>query len=117
MSAAPTIVALGKTLQLQVMATQNVNFNTNQIPGSAAEPSVIGAVSVQKMNTISKPITGKEGVFVVYVETVNEAAPLKDYKGPQSAQIQSLQPRVDYEVYNALKENANVVEHLTKFGY
>jgi hypothetical protein len=78
---------------------------------------VIGAVSVQKMKTISKPIAGKEGVFVVYVETVNEAAPMKDYKGAQTAQMQSLQPRVDYEVYNALKDNANVSEHLVKFGY
>ena len=117
MTGASTIDALGTSMKLQVMSTQNVNFNTNQIPGSSAEPSVIGAVSVQKMKTMSKPITGKEGVFVVYVENVNEAAPMKNYKGTQTTQMQSLQPRVDYEVYNALKDNANVVEHLTKFGY
>lgn len=117
MASAPSIDAIAANMKLQVMSTQNVNFNTNQIPGSAAEPEVIGTVSVQKMKTISKPITGKEGVFVVYVETVNEAAPMKDFKGPQNAQIQAIQPRVDYEVYNALKENAGIVEHLVKFGY
>jgi peptidyl-prolyl cis-trans isomerase D len=117
MNSASSIDALATSMKLQVMSTQNVNFNTNQIPGSAAEPSIIGAVSAQKMKTMSKPIVGKEGVFVVYVETVNEAAPMKDYKAPQTAQIQAIQPRVDYEVYNALKENANIVEHLTKFGY
>ncbi|MGZ4116045.1 MAG: peptidylprolyl isomerase [Bacteroidia bacterium] len=117
MSGATTIDALASNMKLQVMSAQNVNFNTNQIPGSAAEPTVIGAVSVQKMKTMSKPLIGKEGVFVVYVDNVNAAAPLKDFKGPQTAQIQSIQPRVDYEVYNALKENANVVEHLVKFGY
>ncbi|CAN5315987.1 SurA N-terminal domain-containing protein [soil metagenome] len=117
MASNTTIDALAAAMKLSVEQAPNVNFMTNQIPGSTGEPAVMGAVSVQKVQTMSKPITGKEGVVVVYVESTIPAPALKDYTGPQKSQMQNLQPRVGYEVYNALKENANIVEHLTKFGY
>lgn len=112
-----TIDAIAANMKLAVEQAPNVNFMTTQIPGSSNEPAVVGAVSVQKAKTMSKPIKGKEGVFVVYVESSVEAPALTDYTGPQKSQMQNIQPRVDYEVFNALKENANIVEHLTKFGY
>lgn len=117
MSGNANLDAIASIMKLPIEQATNVNFMTNQIPGSNSEPSVMGTVSVMKAKTLSKPITGKEGVFVVYVESVMEAPALKDYTGPQKSQMQNIQPRVDYEVYNALKENANIVEHLTKFGF
>jgi peptidyl-prolyl cis-trans isomerase D len=114
-SAGSTIDAIASKMQLNIEQAQNVNFNTSAIPGSANEPAVIGAISVQKASTLSKPIGGKEGVFVVYVETVTPAQPQADYKAQQQAQTSQMQPRVDYEVYDALKENANITEHLVKF--
>ncbi len=110
-----TIDALGAKLKLPVEEGQNINFNTPALPGSTSEPAVIGVVIVQKAKTFSKPLIGREGVFVVYVESVTEAPAQKDYKMQQSTEISSLQPRVDYEVYEALKENAKVVDHLVKF--
>ncbi len=117
MSGNANLDAIAGVMKLPVEKAQNVNFMTNQIPGSNSEPAVMGTVSVMKANSLSKPIEGKEGVFVVLVESVTPAPPMKDYTGPQKSQMQNIQPRVDYEVYSALKENANIVEHLTKFGY
>ena len=117
MSGNANIDAIASIMKLPVEQAPNVNFMTNQIPGSNSEPAVMGTISVMKAKTLSKTITGKEGVFVVYVESVTDAPVLKDYTGPQKSQMQNIQPRVDYEVYNALKENANIVEHLTKFGF
>ncbi len=117
MSGNANIDAIASIMKLPVEKAQNVNFMTNQIPGSNSEPSVMGTISVMKAKSLSKVIAGKEGVFVVFVESVMDAPALKDYTGPQKSQMQNIQPRVDYEVYNALKENANIVEHLTKFGY
>lgn len=111
------IDAIGAAMKLPVEQAPNVNFMTNQIPGSNSEPAVVGTVSAMKAKGMSKPIAGKEGVVVVFVESVVDAPVLKDYTGPQKSQMQNIQPRVDYEVYNALKENANIVEHLTKFGF
>jgi peptidyl-prolyl cis-trans isomerase D len=111
------IDAVAGKMKLPVQQAPNVNFMTNQIPGSSSEPAVVGAVSVQKSNVLSKPIAGKEGVFVVYVEKIIPAQELKDYSGPQKSQMQNIQPRVDYEVFDALKESANIQEHLVRYGY
>ncbi len=110
-----TIDALATKMKLTVETAPGINFGSTAIPGSSNEPSVVGAVSVQKAKTISKPLSGKEGVFVVSVESLVAAPAQKDYKAQQTAQASQIQPRVDYEVYDALKENANIVEHLIKF--
>jgi peptidyl-prolyl cis-trans isomerase D len=117
MAGSVAIDALSTKLKIAIQQAPNVNFNTASIPGSSSEPSILGAVSVQKAKTMSKPLAGKEGVFVVYVDSKTEAPVQKDYKTQQTQAITQLQPRVDYEVYDALKENANIVEHLVKFGY
>ena len=75
----------------------------------------MGAVSALKAKSLSKPITGKEGVVVVFVDTKTDAPAQKDYKSQQTQELTQLGSRVDYEVYDALKKNANVEEHLVKF--
>ncbi len=115
MAAGIQIDALAAKMNLNIGQAQNVNFNTNSLPGAGSQPNVIGAVSVLKGKTVSKPLTGKEGVFVVAVESQTDAPAQKDYKAQQTAAIAQLQPRVDYEVYDALKQNANIVEHLVRF--
>jgi peptidyl-prolyl cis-trans isomerase D len=115
MAGGASIDAVASKLKVPVEQAQNVNFNTTAIPGSANEPVVAGTVSAMKEKTMSKPLAGREGVFLVYVETVTKAAEQKDFKTQQSMEIQQLQPRVDYEVYDALKQTANITEHLVKF--
>ncbi len=110
------IEAFAAKMKLNVGQAKQINFNTPAIPEAGNQPTVIGAVSVQKAKTISKPLVGTEGVFIVYVETITNAPVQKEYKAQQSAAIAQLQPRVDSEIYyEALKTNANIVEHLFKF--
>jgi len=52
---------------------------------------------------------------VVYVDSKTDAPAQKDYKAQQSSQVAQMAQRVDYEVYDALKQNANVTEHLVRF--
>jgi peptidyl-prolyl cis-trans isomerase D len=110
-----SIDAIASKLKLGVSQVQNINFNSNSIQGVGNEAGVIGAISVQKANTLSKPLKGKEGVFLVYTESVITAPAITDYTTQQKIAISQLQPRVDYEVYDALKINANIVEHLVKY--
>ncbi len=109
------IDAVAAKMKLNVEQAHQINFNTPSIPGAGNQPAIIGAVSIQKAKTISKPLVGKEGVYMVYVEAAAEAPAQKDYKAQQTAAIAQLQPRVDYEVYDALKANANIVDRLFKF--
>lgn len=112
-----TIDALATKLNLPLQQAQNINFATNALPGSSNEPAVIGQTVTLKPQTLSKPIAGKEGVYLVYVTAKREAPAPKDYEAQQKGATMETQTRVDYEVYNALKENANITEHFLKFGF
>ena len=115
MAGGADINAVAAKLKLAVEQAPNVNFYTAAIPGSTNEPAVMGVVSTLKAKTMSKPVTGREGVFLVYVDAVTPAPEQKDYKAQQTMQISQMQPRVDYEVFDALKENANISEHIVRF--
>jgi peptidyl-prolyl cis-trans isomerase D len=115
MAGGATIEAVAAKMKLAVEQAPNVNFNTAAIPGSTNEPAVMGTVSATKAKTMSKPVEGREGVFLVYVDAVTPAPEQKDYKAQQLSQSSQLQSRVDYEVFDALKENANITEHIIRF--
>ena len=112
-----TIDALATKMNLPLQQAQNINFATNALPGSSNEPAVIGQTVTMKQETLSKPILGKEGVYMVYVTAKREAPAPKDYEAQQKGAAMETQTRVDYEVYNALKDNANITEHFLKFGF
>ncbi|HET6225009.1 MAG TPA: SurA N-terminal domain-containing protein [Bacteroidia bacterium] len=115
--ASGSIDAVSAKAQAPVMEAQNVNFSMNALPAQANEPGVIGQIVTLKPQTLSKPIVGKEGVYVAYVTARREAPAPKDYNAQQRGAMVEAQVRVDYEVYNALRENANIKEHFLKFGY
>lgn len=116
MSAAGTqIDAIASKLGLNAEQAANINFNSNAFGSTGAQPNVVGAVSALKAKTLSKPLKGRDGVFVVYVESVTDAPAQKDYKAQQAALTAQIQPRVDNDVYDALKASANIEEHLVKF--
>jgi peptidyl-prolyl cis-trans isomerase D len=115
LGAGTQIDALAAKMKLNLEQAKQINFNTTSIPGAGNQPAVIGAVSALKAKATSKPLVGKDGVYVVYVEAVTEAPVQKDFKAQQAAALMQLQPRVDYEVYDALKTNANITERLFTF--
>lgn len=109
------IEAIASKLSLNMEQAANINFNSNAFGTAGGQPNVIGAISALKAKTLSKPLKGRDGVFVVYVESVTDAPAQKDYKAQQAAATAQLQPRVDNDVYDALKTSANIEEHLVKF--
>lgn len=115
MAGGASIDAVASKMKLTVEQAPNVNYTTAAIPGSTNEPAVIGVVSAMKASTMSKPVKGREGVFLVFVDAVTPAPAQKDFKAQQTNEISQMQPRVDYEVFDALKENADIVEHIIRF--
>ena len=109
------IDAIAAKLKLTVEQAQQINFNSTAIANAGNQPNITGAISVQKIKTISKPLIGNDGVFLIYAEAVKEAPAQKDYKAQQATAIGQLQSRVEFEVYDALKRNANIVDNIFKF--
>ena len=79
------------------------------------EPAVVGAIVTMKPNTVSAPIKGMNGVYVVSVNSFTEAVMPKDIKEKRQQVTQQLQQRASYEVSNALREKANIEDRRGKF--
>lgn len=111
----PSIEDLGNKMNAPVETAQNVVFNAGSVPGMGKEPEVLGVISSLKAGQVSKPIKGLSGVYVVYVDNVVEAPELTDFAPAKKQLAQTLSSRADYEVYEALKEKAEVKDNRVKF--
>ena len=94
---------------------QAVSFSVGSVPGLGKEPEVAGVVASLKQGEFSKPIIGESGVYVVVVDAVTEAPEVTDFTASKKTLSQQLSTRVDYEVYDALKENADIKDNRVKF--
>ena len=102
-------------MNLVVEKADNLTFASYNIPVIGREDALIGTATSMKSGAISKAIKGDNGVFVVAVTAVNEAALPKDFKGKQKEMEQSTNGRVDYELFDALREKADIEDHRGKF--
>ena len=117
--AAMTGVTSLEQLAPKVKATaekvENQTFSNATVMGLGREGAVVGNVFALKANKISEPIKGDAGVFVVQVAEITAPAAAKDYKTNQTQVQTALKQRVDYELFEALKEKANVQDNRAKF--
>jgi parvulin-like peptidyl-prolyl isomerase len=68
-----------------------------------------------KAGQVSAPIKGVSGVYVVVVNSFNEPQMPKDFKDAANQLRQQLAGRSQYEVFNALREKANIDDNRGKF--
>jgi peptidyl-prolyl cis-trans isomerase D len=113
--ASKSIDDIASKMNLIVEKADNLTFASYNIPAIGREDALIGTATSMKNGAISKVIKGDNGVFVVFVNAVNEAALPKDFKGKQKELEQAANGRVDYEMYDALKEKAEIEDHRGKF--
>lgn len=109
------INTIAQKLNTVAMDAPNVTFANPFIPGIGNEPKVVGAVAAMKKGQTSKPIKGDNGVVVVTVTDVTEAPVNSDYSASTKTALDQKRSRADYEVFNALKEKANIEDNRGKF--
>ena len=114
-SGAGNIITLSQKLGQNVFPAGNINFSSTYIQSMGNEPKVVGQIFALKKDVMSKPIKGDNGVYVVVVDLINEPPAPADLTGTQKQVADARKQRSDYEVFNALKENANVVDNRGKF--
>ena len=98
-----------------VTPVQNIVFANPIIPGSAAEYKVIGTVFGSQPNKLSKPVEGQQGVFVFVVNSFTNPAPLTNAVREKQQLGQALLQRADSQIFEALKDKANVKDYRAKF--
>ena len=105
---------LAKTMNLAPEAASLLSFSSNTIP-DGFEPNVVGAFYGTEEGQMSKPVVGNSGVYVVSTEEVKESAAPKDFTALKKQLEGQLHPRANFEVFNALKELAEIEDNRSKF--
>lgn len=109
------IQSIANNMNLPVEVKEGVTFGAMAIPGLGREPALIGTVAGMESGDISKPIKGDQGVYVVTVETRAEVPAQTNFANNGRILNGTLSSRVDYEVFEALKEKAEIVDNRAKF--
>lgn len=99
----------------QVEDAQNVQFANYAITGIGTEPAVLGKIFRMEVGQTSKPIKGNNGVFIVYVYNDVHAPDKTDFSDTKATIEGQLDSRVNFGVFEALKEKANVQDNRYKF--
>jgi peptidyl-prolyl cis-trans isomerase D len=105
---------LAQSLQLTINHASNILFSSYALPNAGFEPKVIAASSVLPKGTISKPIEGYSGVYVVEVtsKVKQQGVGTEFQKINLSRRYQS---KTNYEAYETLKELAGIKDFRGKF--
>ena len=112
-----SIDEIAAKMGLNVDKTENLTFSSYNVANIGREDALIGTATAMKAGALSKAIKGDNGVFVVSVASVNEGTLPKDFKNKQKEIEQMTSGRVDYEMYEALREKANIEDHRGKFDF
>lgn len=116
MSGFSSVDELARSFNSTVETATDVAFSSNAIPGIGPERELIGKAFTLKQGDMSLPVKGTQGVFVIVIDNITEAATQGVDLKPTADQLQrNLQSRVDYEVFNAMQENANIKDKRGKF--
>ncbi len=110
-----TIDQVAQKAGTQVNPLQNIVFANPMIPGSSAEYKVIGTVFGSQPNKLSKPVEGQQGVYVFSVDNFVNPTPLTNTVREREQIGQMLMQRAQQEIFEALKDKANVKDYRAKF--
>ncbi|WP_258137560.1 peptidylprolyl isomerase [Mucilaginibacter phenanthrenivorans] len=110
-----TIDQVAQKAGAKVNPIQNIVFANPVIPGSSTEYKVVGTVFGSQPNKLSKPVEGTQGVFVFSVDSFINPAPLANAVREKDQLSQALMQRSQSQIFDALKDKANVKDYRAKF--
>lgn len=113
---AESLLSIAQKENLEMKTATDIGFESFQIPGAGIEPKVIATAVLSEKATISAPVIGNQGVYMLTVtnETMDEVND-ETLKAVKTKFEQDYQYRTNIQTFQALKENANVIDKRYKF--
>ncbi len=106
--------AIASAMNLTVQEATQINFRSFTVPGLGTEPALTAAASVAQQGTVTGPVKGTNGVFMLAVNS-STPAQSEDINALQDRLASTFQLRGSYEAYEALRKGANIVDKRYKF--
>jgi peptidyl-prolyl cis-trans isomerase D len=85
------------------------------LPGSGPEYLLVGTVFGSQPGKLSKPVEGQAGVYAFVVDGFVKPAPLTNTVKEKQQIALTLAQRAQGQVFEALKDKANVKDYRAKF--
>ena len=99
----------------KVVPVQNIVFANPVLPGAQAEYKLIGTIFGSQPNKLSKPVDGAQAVYVFTLDSFTNPPPLTSNAREKDQLTQSMLQRADSQIFDALKDKANVKDYRAKF--
>lgn len=110
-----TLEEIAQSQSQTIQSAAAVNMKSPTIAGAATEPMVVGAAFGLKPGEVSKPIEGRNGVYVVRLTAINKAPDLEDYSAFVERARQTQGTGATLSAYNALKKAADIEDNRAVF--
>lgn len=110
-----TLEDIAKNTNKSVSTVNSIHFANPIIPGAGREPKVVGVMFGSKKGDVSEPIVGETGVFVIEVVSTKEATELPNYATYSNKLKSQYDSRVNYQVFEGLKNSVEVVDNRSRF--
>ncbi len=91
----------------------SINFNAFSIPGLGIEPRVLAAATSLPAGTVSSPIQGNNGVYIVNVINRMAAPDKSDFSSEQLTIMRNHAARVGFRAFEALQKKADITDYRT----
>ncbi|HEY8928254.1 MAG TPA: SurA N-terminal domain-containing protein [Mucilaginibacter sp.] len=115
LNGASSIDQVAQKAGAKVTPIQNIVFANPVIPGTGPEYKLIGTVFGSQPNKLSKPVEGMQGVFVFSVDSFVNPAPATNLVREKEQLAQMMLQRSQGQIFDALKDKANVKDYRAKF--
>jgi peptidyl-prolyl cis-trans isomerase D len=116
MKSATTLEQIAQKMNLQLELSSNQSFINGVLGSYGREAGIVGSAFGSKAKVLSKATKGDNAVFVYVITDFTEAKPSVDkYKSNADNMSNSVRQRVDYEIFEALKDKAEIEDRRATF--
>lgn len=115
MKSATSIDEIAAKVNNTVKTANNITFASGFVENLGMEPAFVGAVYGAQKEKITGPVKGTQGVSVLLVDNMTEPPATVDFQSTKTQMQQQLQQRASFEVFNALKEKADITDNRARF--
>lgn len=106
---------LASAFNTTVADAKNISFSSFNISNFGREPEVIGCVLATAEGTISAPIKGNNGIYVVKNEKTVAATPKTDFANEKRTARNMFTSRVTNNLQKVLEDQAKIVDNRVMF--
>lgn len=110
-----SLEAIAQAFGKEEVEASDVRFTTMSLPVAGNEPRVIGTAFTLAQGSLSQPIKGNNGVFVVEMTRKEEAIIPEDLSASKRTLQSSVANRVPNEVFQAIREEARIEDNRNMF--